>query len=180
MSQVFSIVGGTLLIGSILSCAGARKQKTNTIHGANTFKQPPQILPFECNQGIRRRIVSFRIMLTPENCISRRRLLGSALSLWTANRLLAQKDSTFSTGVSLVNVFATVRDSKGRIVRNLAKEDFALSEDGHPQTIRYFSQESGLPLTLGLLVDTSMSQRRVLGKERDASYRFMEKVLRED
>jgi VWFA-related protein len=65
-------------------------------------------------------------------------------------------------------------------VRNLTKDDFLLSEDGRPQTIKYFSQESGLPLTLGLLVDTSMSQRRVLGKERDASYRFLDQVLRED
>ncbi len=119
-------------------------------------------------------------MLTPENLISRRWLIGSAVSLWTANRLLAQKDSTFSTDVNLVSVFATVRDEKGRIVRNLTKDDFQLSEDGHAQTIRYFSQESGLPLTLGLLVDTSMSQRRVLGKERDASYRFLDQVLRED
>jgi len=73
-----------------------------------------------------------------------------------------------------------VRDKKGQIVRNLTKDDFTLAEDGRPQTIRYFSQESGLPLTLGLLVDTSMSQRRVLGKEKDASYRFMDQVLRED
>ncbi len=90
------------------------------------------------------------------------------------------KDSTFSTDVNVVNVFATVRDKKGQIVRNLTKDDFTLAEDDRPQTIRYFSQESGLPLTLGLLVDTSMSQRRVLGKERDASYRFLDQVLRED
>jgi VWFA-related protein len=119
-------------------------------------------------------------MFTPQDSISRRRLLGSAFSLWISDRLLAQKDSTFSTDVNLVSVYATVRDSKGRIVRNLSKDDFSLSEDGRPQTIRYFSQESGLPLTLGLLVDTSMSQRRVLGKERDASYRFLDQVLRED
>src|ERR1035438_1092147 len=96
-----------------------------------------------------------------ENAISRRRLLGSGLSILLAEKLLrAQQDSTFSTDVNVVNVFATVRDKKGQIVRNLAKDDFTLAEDGHPQTIRYFSQESGLPLTLGLLVDTSMSQRR--------------------
>jgi VWFA-related protein len=116
-----------------------------------------------------------------ENAISRRRLLGSGLSILLAEKLLrAQQDSTFSTDVNVVNVFATVRDKKGQIVRNLAKDDFTLAEDGHPQTIRYFSQESGLPLTLGLLVDTSMSQRRVLGKEKDASYRFLDQVLRED
>jgi VWFA-related protein len=124
-----------------------------------------------------------------EDVISRRKLLGSAVSLLLANRLLraqqdtakeTPRDSTFSTDVNVVNVFATVRDKKGQIVRNLTKDDFTLAEDGRPQTIRYFSQESGLPLTLGLLVDTSMSQRRVLGKERDASYRFLDQVLRED
>jgi VWFA-related protein len=90
------------------------------------------------------------------------------------------QDTTFSTDVKVVNVFATVRDKQGQIVRNLTKDDFALDEDSHPQTIRYFSQEINLPLTLGLLIDTSMSQRRVLGKERTASYTFLERVLRED
>ncbi len=120
-------------------------------------------------------------MVTSQNLFTRRRLLGSAFAFWIADRLLlAQKDTTFTSDVNLVSVFATVRDNKGRIVRNLTKDDFSLTEDGRPQTIRYFSQESGLPLTLGLLVDTSMSQRRVLGKERDASYRFLDQVLRED
>ncbi len=112
--------------------------------------------------------------------ISRRCLLEAGFSVLLAEKLRAQQDSTFSTDVNVVNVFATVRDKKSQIVRNLTKDDFTLAEDGRPQTIRYFSQESGLPLTLGLLVDTSMSQRRVLGKERDASYRFMDQVLRED
>ena len=80
----------------------------------------------------------------------------------------------------MVNVFATVRDKDGHIVANLGKEDFALQEDGRPQTIAYFARETDLPLTLGLLVDTSMSQRRVLGEERTASYSFLEHVLRED
>ena len=113
--------------------------------------------------------------------ISRRQLIQSAACTFPAVRLLrAQKDTTFSADVNVVNVFVTVRDKKGAIVRNLIKDDFALEEDGRPQTIRYFSQESNLPLTLGLLVDTSMSQRRVLGEERAASYRFLSQVLRED
>ena len=70
------------------------------------------------------------------------------------------ESSTFSTDVKVVNVFATVRDKKGAIVHNLTKTDFVLDEDGRPETIAYFSQESNLPLTLGLLVDTSGSQRR--------------------
>jgi VWFA-related protein len=77
-------------------------------------------------------------------------------------------------------VLATVRDKKGAIVRDLNQEDFELKEDDRPQSIRYFSHETDLPLTLGLLVDTSMSQRRVLGEERDASATFLDTVLRVD
>ena len=82
--------------------------------------------------------------------------------------------------VKVVNILAAVRDKKGAIVRDLNQEDFELQEDGRPQTIRYFSHETDLPLTLGLLVDTSMSQRRVLGQERDASSTFLDQVLRVD
>ena len=56
----------------------------------------------------------------------------------------------------------------------------SFEEDGRPQTIAYFSQESDLPLTLGIVVDTSPSQRRVLEEERSASYKFLDQVLRED
>jgi VWFA-related protein len=55
-----------------------------------------------------------------------------------------------------------------------------LLEDGRPQTIRYFSRQSDLPLTLGLLVDTSRSERRMIPTERSASYKFFEQVLRPD
>jgi VWFA-related protein len=73
-----------------------------------------------------------------------------------------------------------VHDKQGKIISDLTKDDFDLAEEGRPQTIRYFARETDLPLTLGLLVDTSLSQRGVLGEEKDASRRFIEKVLRED
>jgi hypothetical protein len=63
--------------------------------------------------------------------------------------------------VKVVNVPATVRDKHGKIVNNLTKDDFVLEEDSRPQAIRYFAKESDLPLTLGLLVDTSYSQREL-------------------
>lgn len=90
----------------------------------------------------------------------------------------APRPPTFSTDVKVVNVFATIRDKDGHIVTNLAKDDFTLLEDGRPQTIRYFARQSDIPLTLGLLVDTSMSERRMLPTERQASYAFLEQVLR--
>lgn len=89
-----------------------------------------------------------------------------------------EKETTFSTDVKVINVFATVRDKQGKIVSTLQKDDFTLTEDGRNQAIRYFSRESDLPLTLGLLVDTSLSQRRVLAQEKAASFRFLDKVLR--
>ncbi len=89
-------------------------------------------------------------------------------------------DATFSTDVKVVNVLANVRAKNGEIIRNLSKDDFALAENGHPQAIRYFSKESGLALTVGLMVDTSLSQERVLDAERSASFHFLDQVLRDN
>jgi uncharacterized membrane protein YgcG len=88
------------------------------------------------------------------------------------------QEPTIAVDVKVVNVLATVRDKHGQIVNSLTKDDFTLQEDGRAETIKYFSRESDLPLTLGLLVDTSLSQRRVLGEERSASYSFLDKILR--
>jgi len=120
-----------------------------------------------------------------QEILSRRGFLTTAASLLATKRLLHaqdhdQPDTKFTSDVNVVNVFATVRDSIGHIVQTLTKDDFTLAEDDRPQIIRYFARESSLPLTLGLLVDTSMSQRRVLGQEKDASYKFLDTVLRED
>ena len=103
----------------------------------------------------------------------------STASLLCARLALGQDEPTFSTDVKVVNVLATVRTKKNEIVRDLTKDDFLLSENGRLQTIRYFSRESELPLTVGLMIDTSMSQQRVLESERSASFRFLDQVLRE-
>jgi len=92
----------------------------------------------------------------------------------------SQPPPTVTVNVKVVNVLATVRNKHGEIVRNLTKDDFVLEEDDRPQTIRYFARETDLPLTLGLLVDTSMSQRHVLDQERSASSTFLDQVLRVD
>jgi VWFA-related protein len=108
---------------------------------------------------------------------TRRHFLATAAAF--ANRgLRAQDDATFKTEIKVVNVLASVRTKKGEIIRDLTKDDFSLSEDGRPQTIKYFARQSDLPLTLGLMVDTSMSQVRVLEAERTASFRFLDQVLR--
>ena len=106
--------------------------------------------------------------------LSRRSLLLAVLA-----RAAAQ-EVKFSTSVDVVTLLATVRNRDGSIVKDLNRDDFALEEDGRPQTIRYFSRESDLPLTLGLLVDTSRSQLNVLELERQASYTFLDRMLRKD
>ncbi len=113
---------------------------------------------------------------------SRRWILSATIAFLLALYLplRGQQTPTFSSDVKVVNLLATVRDKHGQIVNTLTKDDFKLEEDGRPQTIRYFAKETDLPLTLGLLVDTSMSQRRVLEQERVASYAFLEHLMRED
>ena len=112
--------------------------------------------------------------------ISRRGLLLSAVSLCLAGKTLrGDQEATLSVDVKVVNLLATVRNKQGQIIRDLNKEDFVLEEDGRSQTIRYFGHETNLSLTLGLLIDTSLSQRNVLVQERSASTRFLDQVLRE-
>src|SRR6266481_2315177 len=110
-------------------------------------------------------------------------LLVSAGSLPAQQTQPAQNQQAQSPGkiaveVKTVSVLATVQDKHGKIISNLTKDDFVLEEDGHPQNINYFARESDQPLRLGLLVDTSLSQRRVLEQERDASYSFLDHLLR--
>ena len=65
-----------------------------------------------------------------------------------------------------------VRDKRGALVPNLEKKDFTILEDGKPQTIKYFTKETDLPLTIGLLVDVSGSQRNLIDIERNAASQF--------
>jgi VWFA-related protein len=109
---------------------------------------------------------------------SRRRFVISAATLFL--KAARAQDATFSSDVQVVNLLATVRDKNHQILRDLNKDDFQVLENGRPQSIRYFTRESDLPLTIGLMVDTSMSQVHVLDAERGASLRFLDEVLREN
>ncbi len=92
--------------------------------------------------------------------------------------LWAQEEPTFSASVNVVNVLANVTDKKGHIIRDLHKDDFSILEDGRPQTIRYFAAQPDLPLILGLMIDSSMSQQRVITPERSACFHFLDQVVR--
>ncbi len=80
--------------------------------------------------------------------------------------------------VNLVNVFATVRDKHKGIVSDLKQDDFKILEDGQEQKVAYFSKDVDLPITLGLLIDTSGSMDRVLPAEQEAATRFLREVMR--
>src|SRR6266403_3816149 len=70
--------------------------------------------------------------------------------------------------VNLVNLFATVRDKNKRIVGDMRQDDFKIFEDGQEQKIAFFSKEVTIPITLGLLIDTSGSEQNRLGAEQEA------------
>jgi len=84
---------------------------------------------------------------------------------------------TFRKNVNLVNVFFTVKDHHGALIPDLTKEHFDVVEEGHPQTIKYFSAESNLPLTLGIMIDSSQSMERMLPEEKIVAADFLRKVL---
>jgi len=90
----------------------------------------------------------------------------------------AQADQTLKITSSVVNVYAVVKQKGGRLVPDLNKDDFLLEEDKQPQVIRYFARETDTPLTIGILVDTSPSQRGVLPLEQQEAKAFLRQVLR--
>jgi VWFA-related protein len=85
---------------------------------------------------------------------------------------------TIKSEVTLVNLFATVRDKNKRIVTDLKQDDFKIFEDTHEENIAFFSKEMNLPITLGLLLDTSGSEQYMLGAIQDAGAQFMHRVLK--
>src|SRR6266487_5860845 len=91
--------------------------------------------------------------------------------------LEAQQDS-LKVSVDLVNVLFTVADRRGRFVPGLRAEDFVVEEDGKRQEIRHFARENELPLTIGMLIDTSPSVRPVFDEEKVTATGFLESILR--
>lgn len=113
--------------------------------------------------------------------VSMKRLTVLALCLSVAGTVivLAQDDNTIRLDVNLVSILASVRGKNGALISNLTKDDFKIYEDGKEQQIRNFTRETDLPLTLGLLVDTSSSQERLIDTEQRAASQFFSKVIRE-
>jgi VWFA-related protein len=89
-----------------------------------------------------------------------------------------QSIETLKVNVEVVQLFFNVKDKHGALIPNLTKDNFDLFEDGKPQTIKYFKAESDLPLTIGMLIDSSGSQQRVLEMEKEVGGSFLESTLR--
>jgi VWFA-related protein len=87
--------------------------------------------------------------------------------------------TTFKVNVNLVDIFFTVKDKNNELVPHLTKSECNVLEDKVPQTLKSFVAETSQPLTLGILLDTSGSQQRVLPLEQDAGGQFLERVLRQ-
>ncbi len=89
-----------------------------------------------------------------------------------------QQGPALKRTVNLVNLFATVRDKNKKIVGDLKQDDFKVFEDNEEQKLAFFSKEVTLPITLGLLIDTSGSESNRLGAEQQAASQFIERVMR--
>lgn len=114
-----------------------------------------------------RTIISWMLFFTALVC---------AASAQTENQN-EQNVPTFKANVNVVNLFFNVKDKHGTLIPNLTKDDFEVFEDGKPQTIKYFNANTNLPLTLGMLIDTSGSQMRVLPMEQEIGAAFLSEVL---
>ena len=112
-------------------------------------------------------------------------LFSVALTLPLAARQTAspadqdQSMETLKVRVNVVQLFFNVKDKKGALRPSQTKGDFEVFEDGKPQTIKYFTAESDLPLTLGILIDSSGSQMRVLEMEKEVGGAFLNQILRD-
>ncbi len=90
-----------------------------------------------------------------------------------------QSVETLKVNVNVVQLFFNVKDKRGALIPNLTKDDFQIFEDGKQQTIKYFAAESNLPLTLGILIDSSGSQTNVLDMEKQVGGEFLSQILRD-
>ncbi|HMK31857.1 MAG TPA: VWA domain-containing protein [Terriglobales bacterium] len=113
--------------------------------------------------------------------------LSVLLLVFFCNSLgLAQQDKqeqgnvpTFRSEVNVVNLFFNVKDKHGALIPDLTRDDFEVFEDNQPQKIKYFAADATQPLTLGILIDSSVSQERVLPMEKEVGAAFLGRVLRD-
>lgn len=89
-----------------------------------------------------------------------------------------EEDEPIRIETELVNVLFTAQDSNRRFVTNLTKDDIKIFENGEEQEIFTFTRQTDSPLSIAILIDTSLSQLRTLPDEREAAKVFIESVVR--
>lgn len=89
-----------------------------------------------------------------------------------------ESDDVVRVETNLTSIFFTAADSNKRFINNLKKEDVRILEDGQPQVIFTFQQSLDLPLSIAILIDTSLSEQRTLPAEKAAAQSFLENVMR--
>jgi VWFA-related protein len=131
----------------------------------------------------------FAITLIPVSMFAQQQAASPAIQENTGKNQVQDQDKdqvhdkdqgkvpVFRKNVTVVNVLFTVKDKHGALIPNLSKDHFELLEDGKPQTIKYFSTENDVPITLGLLIDSSKSMERTLPEEKVVASGFLQKVL---
>jgi VWFA-related protein len=105
------------------------------------------------------------------------RVCAALLLVLTLSFPLLPQEPTIKVDVDIVNLLCSVRNKSGGLVANLEKNEFSVFENGQKQEIKYFARETDLPLTIGLLVDVSLSQQNLIEVERRAAYQFFSSVL---
>ena len=93
-------------------------------------------------------------------------------------QLPPESSQTLKVQTNLVNVFVTARDKHNAIISDLNKDDFKIYEDGQEQKVAFFDKEANMPITLGILIDTSGSMQDILGVEQDTASRFVHEIMR--
>jgi len=105
-------------------------------------------------------------------------VLTGAVVSWKTGLAQDVADMPIKVDVDVVSVLASVRDKHGAFIKNLTKDDIQIYEDGKLQAIKYFSRETDLPLTIGMLVDVSASQQNLIEIEKSAASQFFTQVLK--
>src|SRR5947208_15387532 len=104
----------------------------------------------------------------------------SILSLFLSLLVLPVLAAQLKVDVALVNVVATVTDETGHYISDLTENDLIVFEDGKEQKISHFSQSNELPVSMGLLLDSSGSMERKIGTATTAVERFIRSIHRDD
>src|SRR5579884_2997245 len=124
------------------------------------------------------RVNGQQVATTPSTQQVEKSAQEAAAAANSTQQVEADAAAPIKVDVDVVNLYCSVRNKQNGLVSNLEKTDFDLAEDNKPQTIKYFSRETDIPLTIGLLVDVSNSQRNLIDVERSAASNFFSSVLR--